>query len=400
MRERVIWVLRALKTGIFGRPPVDVATQYAFVRREPIGSAQAAAGVAPNSVNWIVPPFPFGAGGHLNIFRFVQMLEHRGYECRVIINSGAWFGTAGEIKRKICASFLPIQAPVYIGLENAPPAFYTMATGWHTAYLAASFQATRCRCYFVQDFEPWFYPMGSDYVFAEDSYRMGLVGITDGDWLRDKLAAEYGMETHSVGCSFDRRVYFPGVRKETRPRQKIFFYARPATERRAFELGVLILAAVNKRMPDVEFVLAGAALDDYALPFPYTAMGVVHPDLLGALYRDCDLALVLSFTNLSLAPLELMACGVPVVSNRGPNTEWLLSDASCCLVRPRVAEAAEAMCRLLDNDAERNALREAGLRQAQSTSWEDEGDKMAAILAMLAGRHSGNAASKPVYATP
>jgi len=141
--------------------------------------------------------------------------------------------------------------------------------------------------------------------------------------------------------------------------------------------------------------LAGAELDEYVLPFPYTAKGIVHPDLLGALYRDCDLALVLSFTNLSLLPLELMACGVPVVSNRGPNTEWVLSDASCCLARPRVAEMAEAICRLLVNDDERSALREAGLRKAQSTSWEDEGDKMAAILAMLAGRQCGTyAASK------
>ncbi|MEO7727498.1 MAG: hypothetical protein ABIS45_09625 [Burkholderiales bacterium] len=77
-----------------------------------------------------MPPCPFGAGGHLNIFSFVQMLEHRSYECRVIVNSGAWFGPAGEIKRKFCAMFLPIQAPVYTGLENALPAFYTGATGW------------------------------------------------------------------------------------------------------------------------------------------------------------------------------------------------------------------------------------------------------------------------------
>ena len=396
-RKSVVRSLRALRTSVFGKRRIDISAKYAFVRREPIGAALAASGVEPKSINWIVPPFPVGAGGHLNAFRFIQMLEHRGFECRVVINTGGWFGTPEDVKSRICASFLPIQAPVYIGMHNAPPAFYTVATGWPTVYTAVSFQATCCRCYFVQDFEPWLYPMGSDYVLAEETYRMGLVGITDGEWLRHKLIAEYGMEAYSVGCSFDRRIYFPGVQKETKRHKKLFFYARPSTERRAFELGVLILAAVKKRMGDVEFVLAGAELDDYALPFPYTAKGIVHPDLLGALYRDCDLALVLSFTNLSLAPIELMACGVPVISNRGPNTEWLLSDASCCLVRPRVAEVAEAICRLLDNEAERSALREAGLRKAQSTSWEDEGDKMAAILTMLAARERGaNVASKRV----
>ncbi|MDB5812134.1 MAG: glycosyl transferase group 1 [Betaproteobacteria bacterium] len=386
MSRRLKRFVRALKILFFGERRIDVAAEYEFLRREPIGSVQAAPVGSRRSINWIIPPFPFGAGGHLNIFRFVQLLEQRGFECRVVVNTGAWFGTPEEVRRKICECFMPIKAMVYLGMNDVPPAYYTIATGWQTAYLAARVQATRCRCYFVQDYEPWFYPMGSDYVLAEETYRMGLVGITDGDWLRAKLASEYGMETHSVGCSFDRRIYFPDDRNITRPRKKIFFYARPATERRAFEMGVLVLAEVKKRIEDVEIVLAGATLDQYSLPFPYTAKGVVHPDLLGALYRDCDLALVLSFTNLSLAPLELMACGVPVISNRGPNTEWLLSDACCCMVRPRIPEVTEALCRLLENDPERIALRAAGLRKAQSTSWDEEADKMASILEMLAQR--------------
>jgi glycosyltransferase involved in cell wall biosynthesis len=120
------------------------------------------------------------------------------------------------------------------------------------------------------------------------------------------------------------------------------------------------------------------------------------------LYRDCDLALVLSFTNLSLAPLELMACGVPVISNRGPNTEWLLSDTFCCLVRPRVAEVTEAICRLLTNEAEWNNLREMGLLKAQSTSWEAEADKMAAVFSMLASRQRNEAGtpSKVSFISP
>jgi glycosyltransferase involved in cell wall biosynthesis len=394
--------LRALKTIAFGERQIDIERKFAFLAREPIGTPQAVASAPPKSINWIVPPFPFGAGGHLNVFRFVQLLEHRGYECRVVINSGGWFGTAGEVKSRICSSYMPIKATVYVGLENAPPAFYTVATGWQTAYLAARFQATRYRCYFVQDFEPWFYPMGTNYVLAEETYRMGLIGITDGSWLRDKLLGEYGMEAHSVGFSFDPRVYFPDRKREARAHKKLFFYARPLTERRAFELGVLILAEVIKRTHDVEIVLAGAVLDQYSLPFPYTAKGIVHPDQLGALYRDCDLALVLSFTNLSLAPLELMACGVPVISNRGPNTEWLLSDTFCCLVRPRVAEVTEAICRLLTNEAEWNNLREMGLLKAQSTSWEAEADKMAAVFSMLASRQRNEAGtpSKVSFISP
>ncbi len=390
--------LRGIRTSLVGARPLDIAEEYAFLGPEPIGKAVPTTDISPNSINWFVPCFPFGAGGHLNIFRFVQMLERRGFECRVVVHASPWFGTPADVRKEICDWFLPIQAPVYVGIENAPPAWFTVATGWHTAYLAARFQPTVCRCYFIQDFEPWFYPQGSNYALVEETYRLGLVGITDGEWLRDKVVAEYGMEAHSVGFAIDRRIHFPGPRRIARTRKKLLFYARPSTERRAFELGALVLAEVGRRTRDVEFVLVGADLDSYVLPFDYTAKGVVHPDLLGDLYRDCDLALVLSFTNLSLLPLELMACGVPVVSNRAASTEWLLKDDFCGLVQPRIGELADALCRLLTNDEERGSLREAGLRKAQSTSWEREADKMAAMFRRLAGRSPARETVVPLRA--
>jgi O-antigen biosynthesis protein len=275
--------LRGIRTSLVGERPLDIAAEYAFLGPEPIGSPLPASDIRANSINWFVPCFPFGAGGHLNIFRFVQMLERRGFECRVIVHASPWFGTPADVRKEICDWFMPIQAPVYVGIESAPPAYFTVATGWHTAYLAARFQPTVCRCYFIQDFEPWFYPKGSDYALVEETYRLGLIGITDGEWLRDKVVADYGMEAHSVGFAIDRRIHFPGPRRIARTRKKLLFYARPSTERRAFELGALVLAEVAKRTRDVEFVLVGADLDSYVLPFRYTAKGVVHPDLLGYL---------------------------------------------------------------------------------------------------------------------
>jgi hypothetical protein len=31
------------------------------------------------------------------------------------------------------------------------------------------------------DFEPWFYPMGTDYVLAENTYRFNFYGFTAGN---------------------------------------------------------------------------------------------------------------------------------------------------------------------------------------------------------------------------
>lgn len=54
-----------------------------------------------------------------------------------------------------------------------------IATAWNAAEYVAM-QPTLTKPYFIQDFEPWFYPMGENYLRAEQSYRLGLMPITIG----------------------------------------------------------------------------------------------------------------------------------------------------------------------------------------------------------------------------
>jgi glycosyltransferase involved in cell wall biosynthesis len=388
-REQGLWAfLHLLRhkmarqgTGIFAK--TDVIGFYDFVRycpiAEPLTSVHA---VHSKSINWIIPPFGRGSGGHLNIFRFIHHLEILGFECRIIIFGEHQLRSSEQAKREITDWFFPLQAEVYIGLGNAPPAEITVATSWQTAYAVRNFQATAHRCYFVQDFEPWFYAAGTEYAFAEETYRFGFIGITAGDWLATKLANNYGMKTSSVGFSYDYDRYTPRLRREPEVR-KVFFYARPPTLRRAFELGLLVLNEVTKRLPDVRVVFAGWDISSYAIPFDHLNAGVLSLDELPDLYSQCDVALVLSFSNLSLLPLELMACGTPVVSNRGPFTQWLLNDSNARLADPTVEDLAQAVCDILEDKDEQARLRQAGLETAQKTSWVTEAEKMAAIFSGL-----------------
>jgi glycosyltransferase involved in cell wall biosynthesis len=82
--------------------------------------------------------------------------------------------------------------------------------------------------------------------------------------------------------------------------------------------------------------------------------------------------LVLSLTNLSLLPLELMACGCAVVSNSGPNVEWLLSDETAQLSSPTPEALADAILALLGNEQLRARKAAAGLALAQRTDWASE----------------------------
>jgi glycosyltransferase involved in cell wall biosynthesis len=360
-----------------------VVESLGFTKYRPLGQVINVADVAPNTVNWFIPRPGRGSGGHLNIFRFVRNLEAQGFECRIISSVANLPGmTADEMAKDIENWFFPLKAKVYIGAENAPPAAFSIATSWQTAYDVRNFQSTLTKCYFVQDFEPLFYPAGTEQVIAEQTYHFGFVGITAGDWLAKKLAAEYGMSTHAVGFSYDRDLYRPMASRHSEEK-RVFFYARPSTARRGFELGLAVLDEVAKRLPHVTAVLAGGRLAIFEIPFKHVDSDIVDIDKLAELYNSCDVALVLSFSNLSLLPLELMACGVPVVSNRAPCTEWLLNDDNARLEVPTVDALAGAICAVLEDPNEAKRLKEQGLATAALTDWSVEGRKMGAILRSL-----------------
>ncbi len=97
-------------------------------------------------------------------------------------------------------------------------------------------------------------------------------------------------------------------------------------------------------------------------------------DQLPDLYCQCDVALVLSFSNLSLLPLELMACGVPVVSNRNSSVEWLLNDGNSKLAAPTIEALANAVIEVMENEKERERLRRGGFETARATDWGQRDD--------------------------
>lgn len=361
---------------------------YDFVRSHPVGVPILPGSVPRATLNWVLPPWGFGSGGHLNIFRFINYLEKDGFDCRIIVVGALPSLSVDQARKQIHDWFFPVKGDIYLDIEQAPPAYITVATSWTTAYNVRSFQSTVHRCYFVQDFEPDFYPAGAEHAWAEETYRFGFFGITAGTWLKDKLAVEYGMKTDAFGFSFDRDLYSPRKRRESEI-CRIFFYARPPTPRRAFEMGLLVLDEVVRRLPDVKVVFAGWDISDCHIPFEHLNAGIVSLEELPDLYSQCDAALVLSFTNLSLLPLELMACGVVVVSNRASCTEWLLNDQNARLADPTVEALADALCNVLEDPEEASRLRQGGFTTVAATDWRKEARKVSDILRRLDAPESG-----------
>jgi len=370
---KAIW--RRLRYG--PAPVTDVIEYYQFALPHVIRPAGGA--VAPGTLLWFIPDFNIGSGGHTTIFRMIWHLEKKGWHSSIVIVKPVMHQDANQAREDIRKYFFPLQAKVYLGLKNLPPSEFSVATGWDTAYSVRAFTGAQHKVYFVQDFEPYFYAMGSEYMLAENTYRFGFFGITAGDWLADTLARTYGMFTHAIHFGVELERYHRRPRREPHIR-RVFFYARPPTQRRAFELGLLVLNAVWERLPKTHFIMAGWDTSNYRIPFPHLSCGTVTPEALADVFSQCDVALVLSLTNASLMPPELMACGCAVVSNRGANVEWLLNDDVALLAEPTPEALTDAVCMLLQDDAQRNALSARGEAWARSLHWEDMASQFEAGL--------------------
>lgn len=360
-----IW--RRLRHGPVQWSRINVFRHYEFIQQRQLKLTPSVA--KANTLLWFIPDFNVGSGGHLNIFRTIWHLEQMGYESNIAVIQPSVHLDAESAKKDINEHFFPLRAKVFLGEAGLPNCEFVVATSWHTTYSVRSIVNDVKKIYFVQDYEPWFYPVGSEFTLANNTYHFDFFGITAGNWLASKLAKEYGMRTHPVrfGVELDRYRRLPRREPEIR---RVFFYARPPTSRRAFELGLLVLNEVSRRLPSTEFVLAGWDCSAYEIPFPHLNAGTVSMDELPDLFSQCDVALVLSLTNLSLMPLELMACGCPVVSNRGENVEWLLNDDVAILTEPTPEALASAICGLLTDEEARRALSIRGEAFARTQTWD------------------------------
>ena len=269
------------------------------------------------------------------MFRLIRDLEKLGFKNHIIFEPSARAKTVEEIHRSINENFLPIDCPISIGIDSLPPAYFSFATNWTTAYLLKNYISTIEKCYLIQDYEPYFYPPGTDYYLAERTYHFGFKTFTGGDWIANKLKTKHNVTADIFQFGCDTAFYAPAGRmKKQAITKRLLFYARPSTPRRGFELAMLAFEQLLRKVNNVEILLAGCDFSAFELAHNIKSVGIVPMADLPKLYRSCDAGLIISFTNVSLLPLDLMASGCAVISNSGPQVEWLLNEQIAMLTEP------------------------------------------------------------------
>lgn len=331
--------------------------------------------IVPNQpvvANWVTTPPSPGSGGHTTLFRIIRYLEAHGYRNRVYFYDV--YNGDHRYYESIVRSYYNFHGPVSnidAGMEDA---HMVVATGWPTAYPVFNSRCAGKRFYFVQDFEPYFYPVGDASALAETTYRMGFHGINIGKCFADKLRIEFGMavDTFRYGCDI-----LQYRRSPVTPRSGIVFYARRESARRGFELGLMALEIFAARNPDIEIHIYGDKLGK--LRFPFVDHGHVTPEQLNDIYNRCFAGLSLSFTNVSLVALEMLAAGcIPVVND----TVQIRTDLDNTFVyyAPPYPQALAAQLESVVTTHDFESLSTAAAASVHTITWNEAGAAVDAIL--------------------
>lgn len=369
-----MWLARAPDARV--TPPhlhgVIAADRATTTARPPDGAPDP----ARLDLHWVIPDFRPGAGGHMTIFRMVNLLEGMGHRCTIWIEAPAMHQSADAAWHTIVTAFRCVAARI----DFVDDGFYeatgdaVIATGWTTAYLAKAATGFRKRFYFVQDHEVAFYPAGTERLLAEGSYGLGLDCICASPWLERIMRDDYGLWARGFRLAHDRDIYRPTDTPRRRAADapaRIAVYARDHTARRCVALALMALDHLGRDRDDFEVHFFGQdTLPFSSAGFAAVNHGVLPPERLAELYRDCDIGLCFSATNYSLVPQEMMGCGLPVVELDGESTRAVFPDGVVRLAGPAPSDIAAALARLIDAPAERAALAARASDWVAGVSWD------------------------------
>jgi len=251
-------------------------------------------------------------------------------------------------------------------LVNTPDADVAIATLWTTAYQVAGATGVGRKFYLIQDFEPMFYPAGTNYALCEEGYRLNLYGLCNTHRLRELYDTRYGGAGWSFMPAVDDSVFHARGRTNVDHDgiATVFVYARPGHWRNCWELAAPALDEVKRRLGDkVRIVTAGSWAGSDDLGSGVTHLGLLDYAETGKLYRTCDVGVALTVSeHPSYLPLELMACGVPVVAFDNPAGDWILHHGENSLRARRTIDGlADAIGDLAADAVARKAMSTAAL---------------------------------------
>ncbi|MDQ0454875.1 glycosyltransferase family 4 protein [Rhizobium paknamense] len=380
-----LYLYRLIRGGR-GGSPLQRQSSYLkkFVAYQPVGGEPPVSTLDRKRlrITWVIPDFKPGAGGHMTIFRIASYLERFGHDVRFLIQNPSVHKSGEEARATINQHFQPFSGPVALFTGATPDAEgdALIATDRFTCYPVDAMRGFIRKFYFVQDYEPAFYPSGTEALLTEATYHFDFDCLCAGEWLHRRMSEQYGRWSMAWPLAYDAAVYRTNGQEIARSRNRIAVYARYVTPRRAVELAFMALEILKKRGLDFEVDFFGWDIGKPSVDFPYRNLGILKGEQLADLYRQATLGVVFSATNHSLVNKEMMACGLPVIDLDLDTVRTIFPADTMAFAKPTPDGIADTLEDLLRHPEKRQALQQHALDYVQQFSWEKSARLVEAAL--------------------
>jgi len=184
---------------------------------------------------------------------------------------------------------------------------------------------------------------------------------------------------------------------------RVILVPRRVDPKNGIEFAVRAFARVSQQVPDAKMILLGVGMGTSDAGYTGRIVSLIrgmgldsrvicHPGLpygeMPRIYRLAEVTVIPSLWEAtSLAALESLASGIPVIASRVGGLEDLIDESCGILVPPADAESlADALCDLLTSHDARDHLARGGSERAGSYDWSTVADRTLSVYNRAIGR--------------
>ena len=328
-------------------------------------------------------------GGQTSVLRLGTRLAQKGMKVLYLV-----YKPQSVAEMKLCAkSNLPGYEGSFASFDDYASKIgkkYVMpdivvATSWDTVSFAKKLDTYRM--YFVQDYEPYFYQYGEQFLMAQSTYGQGLHMVSLGAWNRMMI------EREANPVSPIDEISFPYEASEYPPMERD--YAAYA-DKKKITIAVYV-KYYGKRLPNLipymltntekELKEKGIALDiryfgeagTYRIPGGRNLGQLSHGEL-ARLYAEADFGMVASMSNISLVPYEMIATGLPLIEFKEGTYPFFFPDNTAFLASINDRSITDLLLGAIRDPAQLGEMNKKAAAYMKELSWERTGDEFYEII--------------------
>lgn len=235
--------------------------------------------------------------------------------------------------------------------------------------------------YHMQHYEPLFFDDQRLRKIAEETYYLPLNRLANSVWLKNQMKKRFGYDLPIVNPAIDHNVFYPREVEKSSNEFRIMCFAKQARWK-GFPEALEAMKLIMKNKANVKFVAFGLEQPSYKSDVPYEFVKSPSDDQLARLYSSADIIICPSwYESFPLYPLEVMACGTPIVTTPYGTEDYAFHEKNCLVVPPKDPRSlAEATLKLLGDERLREGFRREGPRTAKQFTWEKTTDAVESLF--------------------